>query len=113
MADVRALGSTFTPREAPDAAQYVRRAITASPYRYVARVRYEASKETVAQSFSDASADIEADGPDACIVTAGADEAERMVPWLALPGVEFEVLEPPEVIAAVREVAERLARAAG
>ena len=33
MSDVRALGSTFTPREAPDAAAYVRRSISASPYR--------------------------------------------------------------------------------
>lgn len=113
MADVVARGTTFRPREAPDAARYVRRAITASPYRYVARVRYQASKEVVAQSFSDASADIEADGPHACIVTAGADDPVRIVPWLALPGVEFEVLEPPEVVAAVREVAERLLRASG
>ena len=35
-----------------------------------------------------------------------------MVPWLAMPGVEFEVLEPPEVIEAVRDVADRLLRAA-
>ena len=112
MTDVIALGTTFVARAAPDAASYVRRAITASPYRYVARVRYQASKDVVAQSFSDASAEIEAEGPDTCIVTAGADEAERMVPWLALPGVEFEVLEPPEVIAAVRDVADRLLRAA-
>ncbi|MDT5074560.1 MAG: hypothetical protein QOH82_3880 [Mycobacterium sp.] len=111
MADVTARGTTFLPREAPDAARYVRHAITASPYRYVARIRYQASREALAQSFSDASAEIEADGPDACIVTAGADEPEQMVPWLALPGVEFEVLEPPEVIAAVRDVAERLIRA--
>lgn len=111
MVDVAARGTTFRPREAPDAARYVQRAITASPYRYVARVRYQASKETVAKSFSDASAEIEDDGPNVCIVTAGADDPERMVPWLALPGVEFEVLEPPEVVAAVRDVAERLIRA--
>ncbi|MEU0495210.1 YafY family protein [Mycobacterium sp. NPDC006124] len=111
MSNVAARGTTFTSREAPDAAQYVRRAITASPYRYVARVRYLASKDVVAQCFSDASAEIEADGPSACILTAGADDPERMVPWLAMPGVEFEVLEPPEVAAAVRAVAERLLRA--
>ena len=40
MGDVRALGSTFPAREAPDAAAFVRRSISASPYRYVARVRY-------------------------------------------------------------------------
>ena len=51
-------------------------------------------------------------GRDACIVTTGADDPERMVPVLALPGVDFEVLEPPEVVAAVRRVAERLLRAA-
>jgi predicted DNA-binding transcriptional regulator YafY len=111
LADVRTLGSTFTPREAPDAAGYVRRAISSSPYAYVARVRYHASQEVVAQTFSAASVDVEPDGPDACIVTAGADDPERMVPWLAMPGIDFEVLEPPEVVAAVLTVAERLARA--
>ena len=113
MSDVVALGSTFTPRSAPDAAAYVRRAITSSPYRYVARVRYHAPSTVVAQTFSSASVQIDDDGPDACIVTTGADSAEGMVPWLALPGCDFEVLSPPEVVEAVRVVAERLARAAG
>ncbi len=36
MADVRAQGSTFLPRDAPDAASYVRRAIASSPYPYIA-----------------------------------------------------------------------------
>jgi predicted DNA-binding transcriptional regulator YafY len=113
MADVRALGSTFTPREAPDAAAYVRRSISTSPCRYVARVRYQAPEHVVEQYFSPASISIEADGPDACIVTAGADDPERMVFYLALPGCEFEVLEPPEVVRAVGSLAERLRRAAG
>jgi predicted DNA-binding transcriptional regulator YafY len=112
MADVRALGSTFIPRDAPDAATYVQRAITTSPYRYVARVRYFAPQDVVGQVFSVASVELEPDGPDACIMTTGADDPERMVPWLAMPGCEFEVLEPPEVVAAVRVVSERLARAA-
>ena len=111
MADVRAVGSTFIPREAPDAASYVRRSISSSPYRYVARVRYQASQEVLAGFFSAASVQIEDDGPDACIVTTGADDPEQMVPWLAMPGVDFEVLEPPEVIEAVTAVAERLRRA--
>ena len=113
MADVRALGSTFIPREAPDAAEYVRRSISTSPYRYVARVRYQAPEHVVAQHFSPASVTIDADGPDACIVTAGADDPERMVFYLALPGCEFEVLDPPEVVRAVGSLAERLRRAAG
>jgi predicted DNA-binding transcriptional regulator YafY len=111
LADVRALGSTFTPRQAPDAAAYVRRSISTSPYRYVARVRYQAPEHVVAQHFSAASVTIEPDGPDACIVTAGADDPERMVFYLALPDCEFEVLEPPEVVRAVALLAERLRHA--
>jgi predicted DNA-binding transcriptional regulator YafY len=112
MSDVAARGTTFTPREAPDAATYVRRAISSSPYPYVARVRYHAPCDTVAQCFPTSSVHVEPDGPDACILTTGADDPHRMVPWLAMPGCDFEVLEPPEVIAAVRAVAERIARAA-
>ena len=112
MSEVRAQGSTFIPREAPDAASYVRRAISSAPYPYVARVRYFAPRDVVAQTFSAASVEIEADGPDACIVTTGADDPEKMVPWLALPGCDFEVLEPKEVVDAVRVVADRIARAA-
>lgn len=110
MADVRAVGSTFTPRQAPDAASYVRRSISSSPYRYVARVRFHASEDVLAQHFSPASATIEPDGPGACIVTAGADDPERMVFYFATAGCDFEVLEPPEVVRAVAAMSERLQR---
>ena len=111
MSQVRAVGTTFVPRDSPDAASYVRRAITSSPYPYVARVRYFAPHDVVAQTFSAASADIEPDGPDACLVTVGADDPERMIPCLAMPGCDFEVLEPPEVVDAVKVVADRIGRA--
>ncbi|ORB27659.1 helix-turn-helix transcriptional regulator [Mycolicibacterium parafortuitum] len=111
MSEVRAVGTTFVPRDTPDAASYVRRAITSSPYPYVAKVRYFAPHDVVAQTFSAASADIEPDGPDACLVTVGADDPERMIPWLAMPGCDFEVLEPPEVVDAVKVVADRIGRA--
>lgn len=108
MSGVQALGSTFVPRDAPDAADYVGRSISSSPYRYVARVRYPVPKHVVDPMFPPASATVEADGPDACVVTAGADDPERMVLYFATVGYDFEVLEPPEVIAAVHRVAARL-----
>lgn len=111
MADVRAAGTTFVARPAPDAADYVRRAITVSPYRYVARVRFHAPEVQVAQAFSAAAAQIEPDGPDRCIVTTGADDPQRLVLYLAMAGYRFEVLGPPEVVDATREVAERLGAA--
>lgn len=112
MSDVKTLGSTFIKRDAPDAATYVQRSISSSPYRYVARVRYHAPEHALAQHFSPASVTIEPDGPDACIVTAGADDPERMVFYFATVGYDFEVLEPPEVVNAVHTVADRLRRAA-
>jgi predicted DNA-binding transcriptional regulator YafY len=111
MSGVRARGTTFTRREAPDAAAYVSRAITSSPYRYVARVRYHCPQEVVAQHFSPAAVTIEADSPQSCIVTAGADDPEVLVLYLAMVGRDFVVLEPPEVIAATATVAARLSRA--
>ncbi|MCV6978741.1 YafY family transcriptional regulator [Mycolicibacterium pulveris] len=111
MSNVRALGTTFVARDAPDAASYVRRSITSSPYRYVARVRYHAPEDVVAQSFPPMSVTVEPDGPDACIVTAGADDPERMVLYFAAVGADFEVLEPPELVRAVAAVAQRLGRA--
>jgi predicted DNA-binding transcriptional regulator YafY len=112
MSDVCAIGSTFIPRDAPDAAAYVRRSISASPYRYAAKVRYFAPYDVVVQHFSPGSATVEPDGPDACVVTAGGDDAETIVVYLAMVGVDFEVLGPPEVAEAVGVVADRLRRAA-
>jgi predicted DNA-binding transcriptional regulator YafY len=97
MAEVRARGTTFTARPAPAAAAYVRRAITTSPYRYVAKVRYQATKDVMAQHFSPTTVTIEDDGPDTCVVVTGADDPQTLVLYLAMPGVAFEVLEPDEV----------------
>ena len=113
MAQVRALGSTFIPRPAPDAAEYVRRAISASPYRHVARVRYRAPESILAQHFSPASVVIEPDGSGSCVVVTGADDPQRLVVYLAMPGIDFEILDPPEVADAARAAAQRLRRAAG
>ena len=111
MVHVRATGSTFIARDAPDAAAYVRRAITTSPYRYVARVRYQAAKEVIAQHFSPTSVTIEEDGPGTCVVTTGADDPAVLVLYLAMPGVAFDVLEPDEVAHAAQTMAALLAGA--
>lgn len=111
MSDVQARGTTFAPREAPDAATYVSRSISSSPYRYVAQVRYFCSSEVVAQHFSPSSATIEAEGPDTCLVTAGADDPEKIALYLAMVGCDFEILGPPEVIDGARVMAARLSAA--
>lgn len=108
MTDVAARGTTFTPRDAPDAATYVSRAISSNAYPYVAHVRFFCPSDVVARHFSPAAATIEPDGPDACLVTAGADDPEKIPLFLAMVGCDFEILGPPEVIAGARAVAARL-----
>ena len=100
------------PRKAPDAAVYVRRAISSRVPVHCAGTLFCPAKPLWRSHFRPRRSASNPTAPDACIVTAGADDPEAMVPWLAMPGCEFEVLEPPEVVAAVRVVAERLARAA-
>ena len=111
MATVVARGTTFRPRDAPDAARFVGRAISAAPYRHVARVRYHAPHDVLAQRFPPGTATVEADGPTRCIVTTGADDPEQMVVYLATVGHDFEVIEPPELIEALQTLADRLSRA--
>ncbi|OBJ83716.1 helix-turn-helix transcriptional regulator [Mycobacterium asiaticum] len=108
MGGVVAAGSTFVPRAAPDARDYVQHAISAAPYRYVARVRYRLPASTVARYFSPQSMRVEPDGADACVVTAGGDDPETLVLHLAMVPGDFEVLEPPAVRAAAQAVARRL-----
>ncbi len=110
---VQAAGSTFMPRPAPDAREFLRHSISAAPYRYVARVRYQLPASVVARYFSPQSMTVEPDGDEACVVTAGGDEPERMVLHFAMVGAEFQVLEPAEVQAAAGAVGKRLHRAGG
>jgi predicted DNA-binding transcriptional regulator YafY len=112
MSAVTAQCTTFVPRPAPDARDYVRHAIIAAPYRYVARVRYPVPTSVVARHFSPQSVSVEPDGDHACVLTAGGDDPERMVLFFAMVGAEFEVLEPPEVRRAADTVGTRL-RSAG
>lgn len=113
MIGVRARGTTFAGREAPDAADYVGRAISVAPYRYPARVRYLAPKDILAQHFSPSSVTIVDDGPHSCVVLTGADDPQRLALYLAMPGIAFEVLDPPEVAQAAAAAAALLAGAAG
>jgi len=53
------------------------------------------------------------DGPGSCVVVTGADDPQRLVLYLAMPGIDFEILDPPEVADAARAAAQRLRRAAG
>ncbi|KQT93933.1 transcriptional regulator [Marmoricola sp. Leaf446] len=103
----------FAPREHPDPAGFVQRAVPASPYRHVARVRVHAPLADVAEQVSPSTGRLEADGPDACLLTAGGEDLLWFVGFLLGLGHELEVLEPAELRDSFRDTAARLLRAAG
>ena len=113
MRDVEATTWVYTPRGAPDAAEFVSRSVTQSPYRHVARVRFEAPAAEVAQHIPVNAGTVEAVGERACVLTAGADHLDHLCVYLASVGTDFTVLEPPELRSVMTDLATRLTRAAG
>jgi predicted DNA-binding transcriptional regulator YafY len=112
MRDVVATTWGFRPREAPDAREYVARSVTQSPYRHVAKVRFEAPASFVAAHVPVSAGTVEPIDEASCMLTAGADHLDHLSVHLASVGAEFTVLEPPELRDVMTELAERLGRAA-
>ena len=46
-----------------------------------------------------------------CTIHAGADSVEQLAAWLGMLGADFDVREPPELLEAVKALAERYAAA--
>jgi predicted DNA-binding transcriptional regulator YafY len=112
MRDVVATTWVFAARDAPDAAEFVSRSVTQSPYRHVARVRFEAPAAEVAQHIPPSAGTVEPVGEEACVLTAGADHLDHLCVYLASVGADFTVLEPVELRTVMADLAARLTRAA-
>ena len=111
---MRDLGTTtwvFAPRDAPDAVEFVSRSVTQSPYRHVARVRFDAPAAEVAQHIPVGAGTVEAVDAGSCVLTAGTDHLDHLCVYLASVGADFEVLDPPELRAVLSDLAARLTRA--
>lgn len=108
-------GPRFLPRKIPggDAAAYVSRGLSVEPYPIKARIVLHASKETMAERIPPSSGRLQAIDENRCLLEAGAHQRGALAYHIALLGVDFEVLEPPELMAELRVLADRLMRAAG
>ncbi|MDF2256483.1 helix-turn-helix transcriptional regulator [Streptantibioticus ferralitis] len=105
-------GPRFTPRKPPvDAAAYVARGVTSAAYRYQAVVTLRAPVQTVARYTSSGFATVEAVDEQTCVLRTGFDSLDALAVYIGLFGVDFEVHQPPELAARLREVADRLRRA--
>ncbi|HEX2054153.1 MAG TPA: YafY family protein [Actinomycetota bacterium] len=104
-------GISFHPRPLPaeDAAAYVADAIASTYTRYQAVIRLSAPKAELASKVRPQDGQLEeVDGGTSLLRTQG-DSLEWLAAWLGWFGVGFEILEPPELVDYVRELAGRLA----
>ncbi|MFJ6726631.1 helix-turn-helix transcriptional regulator [Streptomyces sp. NPDC091281] len=103
-------GPRFTPRTPPaeDLAAYVSRGVSTRAYATHAVVRLLVPRAEAAVRVSPSAGTLEEDGPDACVLRTGAASLDVMVIHVMLMGFPFEVLEPPELIDAIRAARDRL-----
>jgi predicted DNA-binding transcriptional regulator YafY len=113
MSDVRAMTFRFAPRAAPDAATYVQRSVTVSPYRYEARVLVHAPAAEVRERITPATGSVEAVDDETCRVVAGGHSLEALAWHFGSLGHAFTIESPDELREAAAEFGTRVAAAAG
>ncbi len=109
-------GPRFTPRELPeggDVAAYVARGASAAAVRFPARVVVHAPAAVVTARINPAVGVVEPIDDHSCVLATGADSVETVAVYLGLLDLDFEVREPPELVAKLGEIADRYRRAVG
>jgi predicted DNA-binding transcriptional regulator YafY len=109
-------GPRFTPRDLPeggDVAAYVARGVSAAAFRFRARVTVHAPAAVVATRINPAVGVVEAIDDRSCVLATGADSVQMVAVYLGLLDLDFDVSEPPELIARLRMLAGRYQRACG
>ncbi|MFI2373227.1 helix-turn-helix transcriptional regulator [Streptomyces sp. NPDC018833] len=106
-------GPRFAPRTPPadDLAAYVSRGVSTAAYAARAVIRLHTSAEQAAQTIGPLDGVLEAIDASRCLLRTGAAGLDVLVIHVMLMGVDFEVVEPPELTDRIRDVRDRLSRA--
>jgi predicted DNA-binding transcriptional regulator YafY len=109
-----ATGVRFATRKLPakDPAAYVQQRIAAAPTRFEARLTLHAAAEEVASAAPFHWGTITPIDSHSCEYRTGDDDLRWLAQRIAMLGFDFELHEPPELIAHLQALAERLARGA-
>lgn len=107
-------GVRFTPRPPPDGdlRAYVSRSISVAPYPQRARVILAAPFEQIAERVYPSMGLLAPVDATSCVLETGAGSLHSLAAWIAGLGVDFTIVDPPELLARVRELADRFGRAA-
>lgn len=113
VAEPRTAGHRFTLRRLPadDIAAYVAAKTRQVQMKVRGRVIVHASAAEVAARMGSWSGSIEPLGPDRCLLQLGGRSVEDIAFWLGVLDADFEIVDSPELAAAVRRVADRYTRA--
>jgi predicted DNA-binding transcriptional regulator YafY len=108
-----AAGARFAPREPParDLATYVTQSGINARCR--ARLKLFAPADVIALRLPPSFGLLEPIDEQSCLFETGASSYETLAMQLSLVGVDFEIIEPKELMEEVRRLAERYGRAAG
>lgn len=103
-------GPRFAPRTPPadDLAAYVSEGVSRRVHVRQATVRLLVPHAVAAERISPSAGTLEPDGPDACLLRAGAASLDVMVVHVMMTGPEFEVLEPAGLTEAIKSARDRL-----
>jgi predicted DNA-binding transcriptional regulator YafY len=102
-------GHRFHRADAPDPAEFVRRAITRGPVEQPVRVRFPVSAEQLATTIPPWVGTIAPAGPDASTLATATDNPFHLAAHLLGTGLAFEVVEPRELRARMHELGRDLA----
>ncbi|MFF7244092.1 helix-turn-helix transcriptional regulator [Embleya sp. NPDC008237] len=106
-------GPRFAPREDPDgdAATYVAGKVSAAAWRHRARVLVHAPAAEILDRINPAVGTVEPIDADTCVLDTGADSLDNLAVHLGMLGHDFDVTDPPELVAHLRTLATRYTRA--
>ena len=101
-------GHRFEIDDPPDAAAIVRAAISIAPYVHRARIEFDAPFDTVAALVPSSAGVVEMIDEHTTVLVTGGDELDWIAFHLAMMRLPFRVLEPPELVDTLRDLATRL-----
>ncbi|UYQ61338.1 helix-turn-helix transcriptional regulator [Streptomyces peucetius] len=106
-------GPRFAPRTPPaeDLAAYVSQGVSNRAYATRAVVRLHTSAERAAEFVGPSDGVLEPVDDGRCLLRTGAANLDVLVIHVLLMGVDFEVVEPPELTGRIRALRDRLSRA--